>query len=104
MRVARAPSELPVARRAAAIGTFDGVHLGHRAVLDAARATGLTPTAITFDPHPRIALGNRVDLLTTLARRLELIGEQGVETTLVASFTTEFQRLVPAEDLWSNSA
>ncbi len=50
---------------------------------------------ITFDPHPRIALGNRVDLLTTLERRLELIEEAGVETTLVAPFTPELQQMSP---------
>jgi riboflavin kinase/FMN adenylyltransferase len=52
---------------------------------------------ITFDPHPRIALGNKVDLLTTLVRRLELIDEQGIETTLVAAFTPELQQLAPEE-------
>lgn len=83
--------------RAVAIGSFDGVHLGHRSVLDAVRAPGLAPTVLTFDPHPRIALGNSVDLLTTLERRLELIGEAEIETTLVAAFTPEFQGLRPEE-------
>ena len=50
---------------------------------------------MTFDPHPRIALGNRVDLLTTLERRLELIEAAGVETTLVAPFTPELQQMTP---------
>lgn len=81
--------------RAVAIGSFDGVHRGHLSVLETVRRTGLAPTAITFDPHPRIALGNKVDLLTTLARRLELIAEVGIETTLVASFTSELQQLAP---------
>ena len=80
-----------------AIGSFDGVHRGHVSVLDAVRATGLTPTVMTFDPHPRIALGNRVELLTTLERRLELIGEVGIEAALVASFTPDLQRLAPEE-------
>jgi riboflavin kinase/FMN adenylyltransferase len=66
-------------------------------VLAATRATGLAPTVITFDPHPRIALGNKVDLLTTLERRLELIGEAGIESTLVVSFTPELQSLAPEE-------
>ena len=66
-------------------------------MLEAARATGLAVTAITFDPHPRIALGNRVEQLTTLARKLELLEATGVETTLVASFTPEFQQLAPEE-------
>jgi riboflavin kinase/FMN adenylyltransferase len=97
MNVARSPSEVEHLPRAVAIGTFDGVHRGHRAVFAAAAGTGLAPTAITFDPHPRIALGNRVDLLTTLERRLELIEEAGIETVLVAAFTPELQQLRPEE-------
>ena len=50
-------------------------------------------TVLTFDPHPRIALGNRVDLLTTLQRRLELLEGAGVESTVVVAFTPELQRL-----------
>ena len=95
MRVARDPAELDTRPRAVAIGSFDGVHRGHRAVIDTVRATGLEPTVITFDPHPRIALGNRVELLTTLERRVELLGEAGVNDVLVASFTPELQRLTP---------
>ena len=97
MNVAREPAQVPRAPRAVAIGSFDGVHRGHRAVLGAARTTGLTPTVVTFDPHPRIALGNRVELLTTLDRRLELIADAGIETTLVAAFTPKLQRLSPEE-------
>ena len=95
MNVASDPSELAVRPRAVAIGSFDGVHRGHRAVVDAVRATGLEPTVITFDPHPRIALGNRVELLTTLDRRLELLEEAGVSDVLVAAFTPELQQLTP---------
>lgn len=95
MNVARDPTGLRKLPRAVAIGSFDGVHLGHRAVLAAVRATGLEPTVITFDPHPRIALGNRVDLLTTLERRLELLEEEGVADTLVAAFTHELQLHTP---------
>ncbi|HXG75026.1 MAG TPA: riboflavin biosynthesis protein RibF [Gaiellaceae bacterium] len=95
MRIAHAPAQVERRPRAVAVGTFDGVHLGHRAVVEAAAATGLAPTVVTFDPHPRIALGNRVELLTTLERRLELLAEAGVETTLVASFTPELQQLAP---------
>jgi riboflavin kinase/FMN adenylyltransferase len=97
VNVVRSPNDVERRPRAVAIGAFDGVHRGHRAVLDALAETGLTATVITFDPHPRIALGNRVDLLTTLARRLELLGEAGVESTLVAPFTPELQRLTPEE-------
>jgi riboflavin kinase / FMN adenylyltransferase len=83
--------------RAVAIGTFDGVHLGHRAVIDAAAAVGLTTTVVTFHPHPRTVLGNRVELLSTLERRLELLTEAGAEDVLVVEFTPELALLDPAE-------
>ena len=97
MRIAHAPSQLQRRPRAVAIGTFDGVHRGHRSVLRAIVDSGLDPTVITLDPHPRIALGNRVDLITTLERRLELLADAGVADTLVAAFTPEFMRLTPDE-------
>ena len=97
MRIAHAPSQLERRPRAVAIGTFDGVHRGHRSVLGTLVDSGLEPTVITFDPHPRVAMGNRVDLITTLERRLELLAEAGVAETLVASFTPEFQRQSPEE-------
>ncbi len=97
MSVIRDPSELAVRPRAVAIGSFDGVHRGHRTVIDAVRSTGLAPTVVTFDPHPRIALGNRVELLTTLERRLELLAGAGAEDVLVAPFTPELQQLRPEE-------
>jgi len=97
MRIAHAPSQLERRPRAVAIGTFDGVHRGHRSVLRAAIDSGLEPTVITLDPHPRIVLGNRVDLISTLERRLELLAEAGVADTMVAAFTPEFMRLTPDE-------
>ena len=97
MKVARSPEELGAASRAVAIGTFDGVHLGHRRVIEAAIDAGHEPTVVTFDPHPRTALGNRVELITTLERRLELIAELGVAATLVVEFSLELARLEPAQ-------
>lgn len=97
MKIAHTPLQVERQPRAVAIGAFDGVHRGHRAILRAAVATGLAPTAITFDPHPRVALGNRVELITTLERRLELLALEGIETTLVAAFTPELMRLEPEE-------
>ena len=97
MKVARSVAQLPREARAVAIGTFDGVHLGHRRVLDAAVAAGLAPTVVTFDPHPRIAFGYEVELLTTLRRRLELIGDAGIEDVLVVEFDLGVARLEPEE-------
>jgi riboflavin kinase/FMN adenylyltransferase len=97
VRVVRTPDELDTRARAVAVGTFDGVHLGHRRVLDAAVAARSTPTVITFTPHPRTVLGNQVELLCTLDRRLELIAAAGIEETLVLEFTTELARLEARE-------
>jgi len=97
MRIVHAPSQLDRQPRAVAIGTFDGVHRGHLSVLRAAVASGLDPTVITLDPHPRIVLGNRVELITTLERRLELLEAAGIADTLLAAFTPEFMRLLPEE-------
>jgi len=97
VKIAHAPLQVERRPRAVAIGTFDGVHRGHRSVLHATIDSGLEPTVITFEPHPRVAMGNRVDVLTTLERRLELLAEAGVAETLVVSFTPELQRLRPQE-------
>jgi riboflavin kinase/FMN adenylyltransferase len=84
VNVARRPEELDTARRAVAIGTFDGVHRGHRRVIEAAEAGHLRSAIVTFDPHPRTLLGGPpVELLTTLERRLELLEGVGVEDVLV---------------------
>jgi riboflavin kinase/FMN adenylyltransferase len=93
MSVARDPGELGSKPRAVAVGTFDGVHLGHRRVLDAVVAAGLTPTVVTFDPHPRLALGYGVELLAPLERRLDLIEAAGVEDALVVDFDLELAQL-----------
>jgi riboflavin kinase/FMN adenylyltransferase len=95
VNVARQVSELAVVPRSVAVGTFDGVHLGHRAVVRAAVDAGLRPTVVTFHPHPRTVLGNRVELLATLERRLELLDECGVEDVLVLEFTPELAELAP---------
>ena len=95
MNVARQLDRLEPKPRAVALGTFDGVHLGHRRVLDAALAAGRTPTVVTFDPHPRAALGYGVELLVPLERRLELLSEAGIEETLVVDFDLELAQLAP---------
>jgi riboflavin kinase / FMN adenylyltransferase len=97
MKVTRATDRLGSVPRVAAIGTFDGVHLGHRRVIETALQAGPEPTVVTFDPHPRTALGNRVELLTSLERRLELLRELGVEATVLVEFTLDLARLAPEE-------
>jgi riboflavin kinase / FMN adenylyltransferase len=82
--------------RAVALGAFDGVHLGHRRVIESAKAEGLPTTVTTFDPHPRIALGHQVELLTTLDRRIELLSELGVETVVVR-FTQDLALATPEQ-------
>lgn len=80
---------------AVTIGFFDGVHLGHQAVIRrtvaVARAGGLTPTAVTFDRHPREVLtpGREPALLTTLERKGDLIAGLGIESLVVLPFTEE---------------
>jgi riboflavin kinase / FMN adenylyltransferase len=82
---------------AVAIGTFDGVHLGHRRVIETALGTGLPVRVLTFQPHPRVVLGNFVEALATLERRLELLAELGVAETTVVEFTLDVAKLEPEE-------
>ena len=86
-----------------AAGVFDGMHLGHQAVLrsamDSARAAGGTAVALTFDPHPSKILRpeNAARLLTSTRHKLRLIGELGIPDVLVIPFDETFAA-VEAED------
>jgi riboflavin kinase / FMN adenylyltransferase len=86
-----------------AIGVFDGVHLGHRAViqraLDDAHAAGGSAVVATFDPHPaRILRPEKAPhLLTSTAHKLRIIRSLGVEHLLVLPFTREFAATDPAD-------
>jgi riboflavin kinase / FMN adenylyltransferase len=83
------------------IGFFDGVHLGHRAVIgrtvEAGRAESLRPVAVTFDRHPLRTLspGKVPPLLTTLRRKAELIEAVGIDVLFVLEFTEEVSRWSP---------
>ncbi|HEX3072477.1 MAG TPA: bifunctional riboflavin kinase/FAD synthetase [Ignavibacteriales bacterium] len=83
----------------ATIGTFDGLHLGHRKLIkkliDESRANGAANFVITFEPHPRSVVSKNYDmkLLTALSEKIELFKELGVENLLVVRFTEEFSKL-----------
>ncbi len=87
---------------AIAIGNFDGVHAGHRALV--ARATqlaaahGAVSVVLTFEPHPSVVLSpqSAPPRLTSLERRLELLDEAGIDAVVVEPFTRELAGLAPA--------
>ena len=85
MKVTRLPDAEPRPRRVA-VGTFDGVHLGHREVIRGA------DTVLTFDPHPQsvVAPGTTPRLITTLERKAELVAGLGVDELVVIPFDREF--------------
>ncbi len=103
MRVSRDTRELTAADngRAVAVGTFDGVHLGHRRVIESALAWGRerrVPVAVlTFDPHPLQVL--RPDdcprLLTSLPVKADLVEALGVDQLVALPFTRELSQLEP---------
>ena len=103
MNIYRGPNQTPAERGALlTIGTFDGVHLGHQAVLREltgwARNSGASAGVITFAQHPRKVLDGRApDLLTSVEHRLALFDRAGAGFTWVLDFTPELSRL-KAED------
>jgi riboflavin kinase/FMN adenylyltransferase len=95
VNVATDPAELRPAQRAVALGSFDGVHRGHRRVLDTVRTAGRPPIVVTFWPHPRSIVGEGTELLASLERRLELLADAGIDDVLVLPFTQELAQLEP---------
>jgi len=85
-----------------ALGFFDGVHLGHQAILGTAarlaREAGLQSAAITFERHPRsLVRGRAPQLITTAARRQALMLEQGVERVIALPFDAQTADTAPAD-------
>ena len=99
--VYRALAEVPpgIGRSVVAIGNFDGVHRGHRAILSAAvrqaRKLGAQSMAITFDPHPEQFLRPEVAprLLTPIPERIRLLASTGVDAVLVLPFDEQLARM-----------
>jgi len=103
MRIVRGLDSAPPDARpsAVALGTFDGVHLGHRAILGTAltraREVGAEAVACTFDPHPMEVLqpDRAPRPITPLDERLALIGETGVDAVIVLTFTRMLAAIEP---------
>jgi riboflavin kinase/FMN adenylyltransferase len=88
VKVTRLPDVQPGERRSVAVGTFDGVHVGHREVIAG------SDTVLTFDPHPVsvVAPQHTPKLLTTPERKAELIALLGVRELVVIPFDAEFAK------------
>jgi len=86
-----------------AIGVFDGLHLGHRQLIQAAvrraKEIGGTPVVMTFSPHPVHVLHPEINLplVASLPHRLQLIAQLGVRVCVVVRFTKAFSRLLPEQ-------
>lgn len=88
-------------RSVVTIGVFDGVHLGHRQIIERAvtdaRERGLRSVVLTFDPHPAAVVrpGAHPAILTELEYKGDLLAELGVDGMCVVPFTHEFSQLAP---------
>ncbi len=85
------------------VGTFDGVHLGHRKLIDKvisiSKSKNLMSIILTFSPHPRIVLNNDADikLLTTQREKNEIFGSYNIDYLLTQDFSKSFSKLSPIE-------
>jgi len=85
------------------IGTFDGVHIGHRKILERlinnAKSNGLKSVLLTFFPHPRMVLQKDSDikLLNTLDEKIAILDELGLDYLVIHPFTKAFSRLTAIE-------
>ena len=100
MQIYRGFDALPAFRRpAVTVGSFDGVHRGHQALLRQllaeAQLLGGQSVVLTFDPHPRIALGRAegMRLLTSLDEKLALLEQTGIDAVVVIPFDRHFAAL-----------
>lgn len=87
-----------------ALGFFDGVHLGHQAVIksavDTAKTLGVKSAVMTFDPHPSLVLGKgkkKVFYITPLNQKIQFLQKLGVDDIFIVRFTSEFSQLSPVQ-------
>ncbi|WP_159518680.1 bifunctional riboflavin kinase/FAD synthetase [Sunxiuqinia indica] len=100
MKVYRDIDQFHVKKPVLTVGSFDGVHLGHRKVIDrlkeiAKRNKGES-VIFTFSPHPRLVLNKQkgsLRLLTTLDEKIELLEKAGIDHLIIFPFTKEFSEL-----------
>jgi len=93
---------VPVPTSVITVGTFDGMHLGHRAILeyliDRSNETQGISTVLTFDPHPREIVHNvNIPLLTTIEERVAICRKWGIDRFVVIPFSRSFSK-INAED------
>lgn len=101
MKVHRDINQLPLFQRAViTIGTFDGVHSGHRKIIDQLRTEAQQvegeSVIITFHPHPRSVLRagqSAVSLINTIEEKIELLEKSGIDHLVIVPFTEEFSKL-----------
>jgi riboflavin kinase/FMN adenylyltransferase len=103
MRIYRKREEVPPDKRVVAIGTFDGVHIGHKKIIGdavaAAAEAGVKSMVLTFHPHPLsvIAPDKCPPILTPLNIKADLIEDLDVDELLIIPFEKEFSELSPQE-------
>ncbi len=89
----------PISNAVVTVGSFDGLHMGHMSLLEVARdramQIGGESVVVTFDPHPRVALGlaQGLRLLTSLEERSILLEQMGVDNIIVIPFDRAFSRI-----------
>ncbi|MDB5061632.1 MAG: riboflavin biosynthesis protein RibF [Mucilaginibacter sp.] len=92
----------PVKNAVVTIGTFDGVHIGHRKIIsrikELATASGGETVILTFFPHPRMILhpeDESIKLITTIAEKAGLLEQLGVDHLIITPFSRDFSNQSP---------
>lgn len=103
MKIHKAQDYKNTAATVVTIGTFDGVHVGHQAILkrliSAAKQKGFESVVLTFFPHPRMVLQKdaQIKMLNTLDEKAQLLQTLGIDHLVVKEFTQEFSRHTAVE-------